>query len=243
MSVVVPAILPKTYEDLSTHLKQVHGIAERVQIDICDGNFVDATTWPYTHSDGGKVPRNTSGETLDMLPCAEDFRLEVDLMVARPEEVVGTWIELGARRVIVHAASTDRMGEVIELLKHQYGYDKDFAPDLLSFGIAISLDTPAEKYEPYLADAEFVQFMGIARIGHQGQPFDTRVLDRVRAFRKKYPEKHIQVDGGVSLETAPKLFEAGVDTVAVGSALFGSADVTHTVREFEKLAEQYGIFE
>ena len=78
--------------------------------------------------------------------------------------------------------------------------------------------------------------MGINHVGFQGEPFDERVIEKVKAVRAKYPEMIISVDGGVSLETAPKLIEAGVSRLIVGSAIFNSDNFIESIQNFKKLS-------
>ena len=78
--------------------------------------------------------------------------------------------------------------------------------------------------------------MGIEKIGYQGQPFDERVIDQVKALRKEYPELIISVDGGVSFDTAPRLIEAGANRLVVGSVIFNSLDIRETVLALRSLA-------
>src|SRR6185437_12060256 len=125
----------------------------------------------------------------------------IDLMVRDPEAVIGSWIELGASRITVHFESTNYPAKIIDDFKTKYGHDRDFAPDLLSFGFAIGAETDPAVLEPFIDEMDYVQFMGIKRIGRQGEPFDKNVIARINAFRKKHPGMEIQVDGGVSNET------------------------------------------
>ena len=240
MKLVTPAVLEKEYSVLSEKIERVCPYVDAVQIDICDGNFTDSKTWPYTGI-GPSLEELTNSD--EVFPCIDEAKLEVDLMVAQPEKIIGQWIGLGATRIVVHVESTSKISEIISEMKHTYGYDKDFAPGLLSLGLAVSIQTPLSAYEKYLDDIDFIQFMGIATIGKQGQKFDARVLVKIAELRKKYPDQRIQVDGGVSLETAQDLLKAGIDHLVVGSALFGTEDLESTIREFEKTAEQYGRYE
>jgi ribulose-phosphate 3-epimerase len=122
------------------------------------------------------------------------------------------------------------------------GHDKDFMPGLLSLGIAIGAENDVSFIEPYLDQVEYVQFMGIRTIGHQGEPFDPSVIPRIRAFRKKHPEMEVTVDGGVTLQNAASLLDAGVSRLVVGSALWKAPDIAARYREFDALTEQYGIY-
>ncbi len=236
MGAIVPAILPTTREDLEGKLAMLEGLVDTVQIDIVDGKFAGSPTWPYTDESEEFARRVEEGSSL---PYLGTFRYEVDLMVQNAEAVTGLWIAAGVQRLVVHAESTTVLPQIISDLQVKYGHAKDFTPDLLSFGLSIGNDTDLSTLEPYIQDIDFVQFMGIANIGMQGEPFDDRVLERVRTFRRLHPEMTIQVDGAVSLETAPKLLSAGVDRLVVGSALFKAPNLRDTLKRFKTLVLEH----
>jgi ribulose-phosphate 3-epimerase len=235
MNVVIPAILPKSREDLEQKLAALVGLASSVQIDVVDGRFVSPAAWPYAGV-GDAFSHD------DTLPNLDRINYEVDLMVTDPEVVAGTWIELGAGRVTIHAESTNYLSKAITDLQVSYGHAKGFAPDLLSLGLAINIGSELSLIEPYLESIDYVQFMGIGIIGKQAEPFDTRVLRKIAAFRNKYPQMTIQVDGGVSLVTAPALLTAGVDRLIVGSALWRAPNLAEELDKFNQLAQEYGIY-
>lgn len=232
MRAIIPAILPASRRELEEKLERLHGITDEVQIDMVDGRFAEPATWPYgtTHKEG---------ETVAQL---ESFRFEVDLMVEEPERALAHWVGLGAARITVHAETTRRLQQVIEEFDRTYGHDKTFTPGLIELGLALNIATDTALIEPFLDRCNYVQFMGIARIGKQHEPFDTRVLSKVAAFHRKYPDMPIQVDGGVSLETAPRLLEAGVSRLVIGSALWGAADLGKAVEAFNELMQTRGLY-
>ena len=239
MGVIVPAILPTSREDLEGKLALLEGLVDSVQIDIVDGRFATPATWPYVNQSGDFAASVREG---DALPYLGSFRYEMDLMVQSVEDVTGLWIAAGAQRLVLHAESTERLPEIIHDLTVKYGHAKDFVPGLLSFGLAIGNGTDLALLDPYMKDADFVQFMGIADIGRQGQPFDPRVLEKVRTFRRKYPDMTIQVDGAVSLETAPRLLSAGVDRLVVGSGLWRAKDIKDELARFNEMLQEHGVF-
>ncbi|XKT75444.1 MAG: ribulose-phosphate 3-epimerase [Patescibacteria group bacterium UBA2103] len=237
---VTPAILPKSFAELSEKITQIRPFVKNVQLDVCDGKYVDTMTWPYTEAGPSVEEMKRRGE---VLPEADTIHYGVDLMVSNPDEVIGDFIALGATRVIIHFKSTKDFKKTIDRITRDFGYDKEFAPDLLSVGMAVPIDLPLTEFAPYVQHVDFIQFMGIVDIGRQGQGFDPRVVAKIKDFHKRYPDVTIQVDGGISLETAPALLGAGADRLAVGSALFKTPNIGHTIKEFEKLSEQYGIYE
>ncbi len=236
MATIVPAILPHSERDLKDKLARLVGIAEEVQIDIVDGVFAGPATWPYEQ--GSEKFAEES-----MLPHLDDFRIEVDLMVRDPEQVTGTWIAAGATRILAHQESTTYLPRLITDLKVKYGHEKGFAPSLLSFGLAINVDTDIAELESYLPDIDYVQFMGIKSIGKQGEPFAHEVLQKISSFRHRHPDTPIQVDGAVNFESAPLLLAAGVSRLIVGSALWRAPDLKDAYERLSALNEMHGLYE
>ena len=240
MSVIVPAVLVPSKTELDATLSKLVGLVDTVQIDVVDGKFIGPPTWPYASGGEEFAALVARG---DMLSYGEHFSFEMDLMVQDPEQVAGMWIAAGATKILAHVESTNYLPRLITDLQVKYGHEKGFAPGLLSFGLAINIDTDSSVLEPFIDSIDYVQFMGIATIGKQGQPFDPRVIQKVQAFKKKHPDVPVQVDGGVSLETAPALLTAGVDRLCVGSALVKKPDVRAEFEKFQELVEKYGIYE
>lgn len=239
MGILVPAILPSSRRDLEDKLSRLVGLADRVQIDVVDGKFATPPTWPY--SEGLDMFQKEVANQETLLEMGR-FRFEVDLMVEDPEAVCGMWISAGANKLTVHAESTRYIARLIDTLKNTYGYDKDFAPGLLSLGLALNVESDLALIEQYLNDIDYVQFMGIAHIGHQGEPFDERVVRKITQFKRVYPHVSVQVDGGVSLSNAPALLSAGANKLVVGSALWKASDLGEEILRFEEIGEKYGIY-
>ncbi len=237
MSAIVPAILPTSRLDLEEKLVRIRDIVgvTSVQIDLVDGRYASPATWPYR--------ANEKIDSVESLLHTGNLTFEVDLMVAHPEEVVEAWVALGASRITIHIESAQNLTQLLDGMHKRFGHDKAFAPDLLSFGIAIGINTDLSVLEPHLPHADYVQFMGIKTIGKQGQPFDPRVLTKIASFRKAHPDMEIQVDGGVSRTSAPKLLAAGVDRLIVGSALLNAKDIQAEFDAFSALTEEHGIYE
>lgn len=239
MGILVPAILPHSRRDLEDKLSRLVGLADRVQIDVVDGKFAAPPSWPYTENFQNFRDEVTQQETLLELGR---FRYEMDLMVSNPEEMCGVWIAAGANKLTVHAESTRYIPQLIESLKNTYGYDKDFAPGLLSLGLALNVASELSLIEQYIDDIDYVQFMGIAHIGHQGEPFDERVVRKIAQFTRSYPHMPVQVDGGVSLKNAPALLTAGASRLVVGSDLWRADNLGEEMLRFEEMGERYGLY-
>jgi ribulose-phosphate 3-epimerase len=238
MSIVVPTILTPSRVDLEEKLKRLEGLVDTVQIDVVDGRFATPPTWPYANTADLAGLQSEGGWLREF----GHFKYEIDLMTQTPEESAGFWIAAGATRIVVHIESTRALAKLIEKLSHNYGYEKGFAPDLLSFGLALNIDTDTRALEPYVDAVDYVQFMGIKTIGKQGQPFDRRVVGKLREFKKAHPDIKTQIDGGVTRESAPALLSAGVDRLVVGHALWEAKDIAAELSYYSRLCEEYGRY-
>jgi len=229
MAEIIPAVMAESVDDLRDKLSLVEGLVPLIQLDVMDGEFVPSRDWPYTP--GGFEELRTIIEEEEGLPFWNSIDYEIDLMVERPEEVIADWVTAGVRRVIVHFESTDNLEALCTEFAREYqALDSSNPPEL---GLAVNIDTPNEEIEPYLEMVDFVQYMGIERIGYQEQPFDERVLLKIADLRVGFPDMVISVDGGVNLETAPLLIAAGADRLAVGSALFETENIEETLAELK----------
>jgi len=239
MSIIIPAILPTSRHDLEEKLARLVGIATDVQIDIVDGKFAEPATWPYASGREEFAEASARGESL---PYAESFAIEIDLMVRDPEQMTGSWITAGATRILAHLESTTYLPKLVTDLKVKYGHEKGFASESLSFGLALNIGTNLELIEPYIDDIDYVQFMGIKNIGKQGQSFATEVLNKIAVFRRTHEDMPIQIDGGVNLESAALLLNAGASRLIVGSALWKAPDLKSAYEEFVSLTENHGLY-
>jgi len=82
---------------------------------------------------------------------------------------------------------------------------------------------------------DFVQLMGIKKIGAQGQPFDEPTLARAKELRTKFPDLEIAVDGSVNGTTISQLLAAGVNRFAPGSAISRANDPILAFKELSAL--------
>ena len=234
MTEIIPAIIPKSFAELTDKLSKINGIIPIVQIDVCDGKFTPDASWPNILSPDHDFVKIIHEE--EAFPYSDELEFEIDLMVADPLAYVPQWISAGAQRIIPHIesfSSGDKALQFAKDFKEQYDGDGSFLRTEL--GMAINIDTPNEALDIVIQELDFVQCMGISKIGYQAQPFDERVLDKIRSLKAKYPDLEISVDGGVSLESAPKLILAGANRLVVGSAIFGSDDIVDTIEQLENL--------
>lgn len=215
---VVPSLPAASLREIKRLSKALNGVARGIQIDIVDGIYVPHTSWPFTE----KKPMKAF---LKMKKYTDAFMLEIDCMVQNPEQYLDAMMPLKPARICIHVGSTAAYDEIIAHA-YMHGY---------SLGFAFTNDRALDLLDTYIDDVAYVQLMGIAEVGQQGQPFDERTLDRARMLRLKYPDLEIAVDGSVNAQTMPALYAAGVTRFAPGSAIAKQKDQTGAYKQLCEL--------
>lgn len=225
MSLIVPAVLPTSQIDLEEKLDlfgTIPGVS-RVQIDVVDGLFASPASWPYNESEEAMIHH--------MLVNMNRITYEIDLMCLDPLVAAEAWVKRGATRLTFHADSSQHLEALLKQARATFGKD-------IALGLAIQIQTDLEIIEKSIRHIDYLQCMGIARIGRQGQPLDPEVFKKIGACRLRYPSLLVQVDGGVTLSNARELFAAGASSLIAGSALLNSPDPAGT---FEMLSGLHGV--
>jgi ribulose-phosphate 3-epimerase len=223
----IPAIIPESFDDLREKLARVAELVSVVQIDVCDGKLTPKPSWPYKAKDIAEGVFEAFIKEQEGLPFWDRLNYEIDLMVKHPEEEAEKWIMAGAFRLIFHKETieNDALAALMQSVRAR-GVEVVVALDALD---------PLDDIMPFVAQVDGIQFMGIDREGFQGEEFDTKVLEKIILLRNAHPELHISVDGGVNLDTAPAIIEAGADRLVAGSAIFESESVEDALNDFENL--------
>ena len=231
---VIPAILAENFKELSEGISRVANNSRVIQIDICDGNFVPSVSWPYDeiHSGGNNLEAILSEE--EGLPCWDRVNFEFDLMVRNAHEQFDFFMKLGPRRIVFHIEAEMEGEDIGKFKEFLEGIDM-YTRDNLEIGVSINTTTDIKILEPIIGSVDFVQCMGIERIGFQGEPFDERVLSQIASLRTKYRELIISVDGSVNENTAPLVVKAGANRLIVGSLLSRGYDTQEIIKYLENL--------
>ncbi len=202
---------PSTFAELSEQSNAYATYASWMQLDVGDGVFVPAISWPYGEGQWEDFEHMaTKGEHL---PCADTMSYEAHLMVEDPLHVGELLARVGCRRIIAHietCADVSAAREACSIWK---------AAGAAEVGFALLLDTPLSVLDPIITLCDVVQIMSIATLGAQGAPYDARALERVAILHARYPYTVIAVDGGVSAVNIADLARAGSRHFGVGSAI------------------------
>lgn len=225
---IIPAILPQSYRGITLGVEKIHDMLDTVQIDFVDGHVAHTRTWLFNNKDSehfSAIEREDEG-----MPYWDTMNYEFDLMVKNPLEKMDMFIAMGPSKVIFHIGTFEQ-GVMLAYLEQL----PQIVRETIAIGMAINLDTDPSAVAPYLEYIDTIQCMGIRDIGYQGRPFDEAVLEQIKKTRELYPEITISVDGGVSLDNAQALRDAGADSLVVGSAIFRSPEPYATIKEFQSI--------
>ena len=229
---IIPAILPKSFEELEEKLELLKkaylnlDLDERmmVQIDIISddlfGNFDFSMVEKYT---------DIFDFELDLM------NINIGLIGERLNDPPAGGELSNFERIIFHI---EDWGEnFVGVLPPVGGSTPtEFSPEV---GLAILPKTPTEKISQYLDKINFVQFMGIDEVGYQGSVFNSEVIEKIKEFRKENSEIIISVDGGVNLENAQSLINAGTNRLVSGSVIFGEnntvEEIVENIKKFKNI--------
>jgi ribulose-phosphate 3-epimerase len=201
---IAPSILSADFTRLGEQVQAVEAAGvDRIQIDVMDGRF---------------VPNITFGtQAVASLRPLTRLTLETHLMVEPPEDFIEAFAEAGADTIIIHQEATPHLHRAIQQI-HSLGRKA---------GVAINPSTPAGLLSEVIGNVELVLVMTV-NPGFGGQEFIMETLPKIREVRRQIEEKgldcEVEVDGGINIETAPLVVEAGADVLVAGSSVYGCSD-------------------
>ena len=219
---ITPSLPAQSFDELNALASVLASYIPMFQVDIVDGEFVPLTSWPFLEEGDPKKLLLKLENLTALVP------IEVDCMVMNPENYLDTFVSLRVASVIVHMRSTEAYDAIIDHAR-AHGYD---------IGFALTNDVPLAEIEPYIPRIDFVQVMGIAHVGKQGQPFDERTLSTLQALRSLYPELPLVVDGAVNRDTIQRLRDAGATRLAPGSAISKNGDPVNAYKQLSMLVAE-----
>jgi len=213
---IAPSLLAADFACLEKEIQQVESVVDWLHIDVMDGHFVPNVSF------GVPVVKSIRPITNLYFDC--------HLMTTNPEAFLSDFAGAGADLVTMH----------IEAMPDPTLAAKKARENGLDFGLVCNPATPFPAISPFLDLCDVVLFMSVEP-GFGGQSFMPEVLSKVEAAREWVEERglptDIQIDGGITPETARLAFEAGANVLVAGTAIFGADDPSTAAAELRRAIE------
>jgi ribulose-phosphate 3-epimerase len=215
MALIAPSLLASNFLRLEEECRMLNeSEADYFHLDVMDGRF---------------VPNISFG-----LPVIEQIRTatkkicDVHLMILEPERYTEAFKAAGADILSVHIEACPHLHRNIQQIK-SLG---------MMAGVAINPHNPVSLLKDILGDIDLVCMMSV-NPGFGGQKFIPHTLDRIRELRKMIDDNglnvKIEIDGGVTLENAKAIIDAGADVLVAGNTVFKSPDPKKTIADLKRL--------
>lgn len=211
---IAPSLLAANFTNLQHDIEMVNNSeADWFHLDIMDGVFVPNISFG--------MPVIKAVKKIARKP------LDVHLMIVKPEKFLTGFRDAGADILTVHAETCQHLHRTVQEIK-ELG---------MKAGISLNPHTPVSFLEEIITFTDMVLIMSV-NPGFGGQQFIETSYEKIRKLKKLIENSGsnalIEVDGGVDLNNASRLFDSGVDILVAGTAIFGSNDPIRTIQSMKK---------
>ncbi len=212
---LAPSILSADFSALAADVKKIEeGGADYIHVDVMDGHFVPNISF------GAAVMKSLNGKTA--LPY------DVHLMIENPDQYIENFVTGQTEFITVHQEACVHLHRTIQNIKSKG----------VKAGVSINPATPVSTLECVLEDLDLVLIMSV-NPGFGGQKFIPQTLQKVKELAAIKKDRGlnfaIEIDGGITLDNAKEVMDAGVEIAVAGSAVFGAEDVVQRVQDFKKI--------
>ncbi|MCL4113964.1 UNVERIFIED_CONTAM: hypothetical protein GTU68_035267 [Idotea baltica] len=212
-----PSLLAADFTKLAEAIDFINDSeADWLHIDVMDGSFVPNISYGFS--------------VIDAIAPICTKPLDVHLMIVNPEHYIERFRDSGAEVITVHAEVCNHLHSTIQQIKASGA----------RAGVAINPHTPVSVLENVLEDLDLVLVMSV-NPGFGGQKFIYQTLHKIRQLKQQITERNlhtfIEVDGGVGLQNAEAVLQAGANVLVAGSAVFKAKDPHAAVRDLKGIGK------
>jgi ribulose-phosphate 3-epimerase len=210
---VAPSLLSADFGNLQDDIEMINqSRADWFHLDIMDGVFVPNISFGFS--------------VIKTIKTYARKPLDVHLMIVEPDRYIKTFAEAGADILTVHYEACTHLHRTLLTIREQG----------MKAGVSLNPHTPVHLLKDILYAADLVLIMSV-NPGFGGQQFIEHSYEKIRTLaamiRERQLNTRIEVDGGVTVENAPMLVEAGVDVLVAGNTVFSSDDPPATIRKLK----------
>ncbi|HEY4539375.1 MAG TPA: ribulose-phosphate 3-epimerase [Faecalibacter sp.] len=214
MAIIAPSILAADFGNLAKDIEMVNNSqAEWFHLDVMDGVFVPNISYGMP--------------IIEKINSLTDKVLDVHLMIVDPDRYISTFKQVGADILTVHYEACTHLHRTIQAIKAEG----------MKAGVALNPHTPVSVLEDIINDLDLVLIMSV-NPGFGGQKFIENTYNKVSKLKQMITEAGadviIEIDGGVGVQNATQLIEAGADALVAGSAVFNAENPTEYIAALKK---------
>jgi len=213
MAIIAPSVLSADFANIQRDVEMINNSqADWFHVDIMDGVFVPNISFGFP--------------VLKAIKKHAKKPLDVHLMIVEPDRYVTTFKEAGADVLTVH----------IEACPHLHRTIQNIKANGMKAGVALNPHTSVSQLENIIADVDLVCVMSV-NPGFGGQKFIRQTYEKLKQLKELITKTDsaalIEIDGGVDLNNASSLIQAGADVLVAGNTVFASPNPVQTIADLK----------